>query len=176
MGALDYWVLNRAQRNIFSQPSNIRQKPPRSQHRLNSKRREVNHDNMNTKRIPAHRSKSPQPASGYRDPWYERPSDVGALPEQFFDFRISRVKVCPETALMYAVLEDAFLCFHKQFETERRFMQRAREAKKWFFSDDSRWLFSFVSVCDALGLEPKYIRKKLKHWIPSRLDTAQATR
>ena len=176
MGALDYWVLNRAKRNIFSQPSNIRQKPPRSQHRLNSKRREVNHDNMNTKRIPAHRSKSPQPASGYRDPWYERPSDVGTLPEQFFDFRISRVKVCPETALMYAVLEDAFLCFHKQFETERRFMQRAREAKKWFFSDDSRWLFSFVSVCDALGLEPKYIRKKLKHWIPSRLDTAQATR
>jgi hypothetical protein len=33
-----------------------------------------------------------------------------------------------------------------------------------------------VSVCDALGLEPHYIRTKLKHWIPSRLDTASATR
>ena len=77
---------------------------------------------------------------------------------------------------MYAVLEDAFVCFHKQFETEERFTQRTREAEEWFFCNDSRWLFSFVSVCDVLGLEPEYIRKKLKHWIPSRLDTAQATR
>jgi hypothetical protein len=77
---------------------------------------------------------------------------------------------------MYAVLEDAFRCFHKQFETERRFMHSAREAEKWFFSDDSHWLFSFVSICDALGLEPGFIRKKLKHWTPSRLDTAHATR
>ena len=122
---------------------------------------------MNTKRIPAHRSESRQPASGYRGPWYERPSNAGALAEQFFDSRVSRVKVCPETALMYAVLEDAFLCFHKKFEAERRFMQRAREGERWFFNDDSRWLFSFVSVCDALGLEPAYIRKKLKHWTPS---------
>jgi hypothetical protein len=131
---------------------------------------------MNTKRIPAYRSASRQPASGYRDPWYERRSYVSALGEQFFDSRVSRVKVCPETALLYAVLEDAFRCFHKQFETKRRFAQCTREAEQWFFSDDSHWLFSFVSVCDALGLEPEYIRKKLKHWTPSRLDTAQATR
>jgi hypothetical protein len=131
---------------------------------------------MSTERVPAHRSESRQPASGYRGPWYERPSEADALAEQFFDSRVSRVKVCPETALMYAVLEDAFRCFHKKFETERRFMERAREAEKWFFSDDSHWLFSFVSVCDALELEPEYIRKKLKHWTPSRLSTARATR
>jgi hypothetical protein len=76
---------------------------------------------------------------------------------------------------MYAVLEDAFLGFQKNFETERRFIQRGREAERWFFSDDSRWLFSFVAVCDALGLEPEYIRKKLRHWISSRLLTAKAT-
>ncbi len=52
---------------------------------------------------------------------------------------------------MYAVLEDAFLCFQKQFETEQRFVQRAREAEDWFFSDDSRGLFSFVSVCLAVA-------------------------
>jgi hypothetical protein len=33
-----------------------------------------------------------------------------------------------------------------------------------------------VSVCDALGMEPKYIRTKLKHRTPSCLDTAEATR
>ncbi|TMA91463.1 MAG: hypothetical protein E6J74_22070 [Deltaproteobacteria bacterium] len=98
------------------------------------------------------------------------------LPEQFFDSRIKLAAVCPETALMYAVLEDAFLCFHKQFEAEPRFMPCAREAEKWFFSDDFRGLFSFVSVCDALGLEPHYMRTKLKNWIPSPLDTAPAAR
>jgi hypothetical protein len=128
---------------------------------------------MNTKRIPAQRSSSPQPASGYRDPWYERPSDIGELAEQFFESRGSQVKACPETALMYAVLEDAFLCFHKQFETENRLVERTREAEEWFFSDDSHWLFSFVSVCHVLGLEPEYVRKKLKHWKPSRLHMPQ---
>jgi len=77
---------------------------------------------------------------------------------------------------MYAVLEDAFLGFQKKFETERRFIRRAREAERWFSSDDSRWLFSFVAVCDALGLETEYVRKKLKHWAPSRLSRAQGTR
>jgi hypothetical protein len=99
------------------------------------------------------------------------------LPEQFFDCRIKLTVVRPETALMYAVLEDAFLCFHKQFETEPRLIESAREAEDWFFSTDSRWLFSFVSVCDALGLEPHYIREKLRHWTRSRpLDMAPATR
>ncbi|MGH7825872.1 MAG: hypothetical protein ACREQ7_11940 [Candidatus Binatia bacterium] len=131
---------------------------------------------MQTTRMPAYRSRSRQTASANRRAWYERPSYVSVLPEEFFDSRVKLAAVCPETALMYAVLEDAFLCFHKQFETEQRFIQLAREAEDWFFSDDSRWLFSFVSVCDALGLEHEHIRKGLKHWTPSRLDTAAATR
>ncbi len=131
---------------------------------------------MYTTPMPANRRRSPQPASPNRAPGYKRPADGSVLPEQFFDSRVRLAIVCPETALMYAVLEDAFLCFQKQFETEQRFVRRAREAEDWFFSDDSRWFFSFVSVCHALGLEPKYLRTKLKHCTPSRLDTAQATR
>jgi hypothetical protein len=129
---------------------------------------------MNTTRMPARRSRSPQPAPANNDAWYERPSHVSGLAEEFFDSRIKLSAACPETALMYAVLEDAFLCFHKQFKTEQGFVQRAREAEDWFFSDDSRWLFSFVSVCDALGLEQEHIRKKLKHWARSPLDTVAA--
>ena len=121
---------------------------------------------MHTRHITTHRRQSPRPVIARRAETYERPAGGSVLPEQFFDSRIKLATVCPETALMYAVLEDAFLCFHKQFEAESRFIQSAQEAEKWFFSDDSRWLFSFVSVCDALGLEPRYIRKKLKHWTP----------
>jgi len=131
---------------------------------------------MPSTRITTHRHPSRQPVSAHRAAAYERPASVGVFPEEFFDSPVKLAAVCPETALMYAVLEDAFLCFHKQFETEPRVFERAREAEDWFFSDDSRWLFSFLSVCAALGLEPHYIRKKLKQWSPAGLDTAPATR
>jgi hypothetical protein len=117
---------------------------------------------MYTPRIHAHRSGPHQLLSAHRDPWYDRPFDAGVLPETFFDSHISLAKVCPETALMYAVLEDAFLCLQKQIEVTRQCVKRALEAKEWFFSEDSDWLFSFVSVCNALGLEPEFIRKRLK--------------
>ena len=71
---------------------------------------------------------------------------------------------------MCAVLEDAFHCFQRQIEMERLGTLGTQEAEKWFFSDDSHWLFSFVSVCDALGLQPQCIRMNLKHWSQSRLD------
>jgi len=131
---------------------------------------------MYNMQITADRNQSHKPVSARRAATYQRPASGSMLPERFFDSRVKLTAVCPETALMYAVLEDAFLCFHKQFESDPRFIERAREAEDWFFSDDSRWLFSFVSVCDALGLEPHYIRKKLKNWTPSRLDMAPATR
>ena len=98
---------------------------------------------------------------------------VSVPPEEFFDARVPLATVCPETALMYAVLEDAFMCFQKQQEMERRRIQRERQAEKWFFSDDFLSLFSFVSVCDVLGLQPQFIRMKLKHWSQSHIDTLQ---
>jgi len=126
---------------------------------------------MYTTRVPAHGSRSLQPVSAGWNPWYERPSD--ALAENFFG-PVSLATVCPEAALMCAVLEDAFFCFQKQFEIERSGMQRtAQEAEEWFFSDESYGLFSFVSICTVLGLEPEFIRKGLKHWSQSRLDTPQ---
>lgn len=122
---------------------------------------------MHEMQITADRNQSRQPVSARRAATYQRPAGIAVLPEQFFDSRVKLAAVCPETALMYAVLEDAFFCFHKQFETEPRLIERAREAEDWFFSDDSRWLFSFLSVCAALGLEPHYIRKKLSQLDPS---------
>ena len=80
-----------------------------------------------------HRRQERQPVSTRRPASYYR-RDASVLPEQFFDSRVKLAAVCPETAMMYAVLEDAFLCFHKQFEPEPRFIERAREAEDWFFS------------------------------------------
>ena len=108
-----------------------------------------------------------RPAQSVSAGWvnsYDQPSRAGPLPEQIFNSEISLARVGPETALLYAVLEDAFLCFQKQFKVRLRPPQRkaAHDAEKWFFSDDTQELFSFLSVCTALGLEPEFIRKKLK--------------
>ena len=95
---------------------------------------------------------------------HDRRSSVNALPEQFFDTRISLASVCPETALMYAVLEDALLCFQEEFAGsphEQRFS--AQEATRWFFSDDQHSPYSFVTICAWLGLDAQDIRSKLKY-------------
>ena len=64
-------------------------------------------------RVPTFRRKSLHRVSGERSAWYERPTSERLLLENFFDSQINLSAVCPETALMYAVLEDAFLCYQK---------------------------------------------------------------
>ena len=107
-----------------------------------------------TTHIPAYRRRSHRLLSVYRAAGSERQADVGALSEKFFDSRVRLAIVCPETALMYAVLKDAFLCFHKQFEMTGQLNLQSQQAEQWFSCDESDWLFSFVSVCSVLELEP----------------------
>jgi hypothetical protein len=88
-------------------------------------------------------------------------SSVAVLPEQFFNLPPHHYK--GEAALMYAVLEDAFNCFAKQFVDNGSGARRlAEEAEAWFFSKDERWPFSFVNVCTVLGINPEYICKGLE--------------
>jgi len=128
---------------------------------------------MDSPRIAPHRNEPRNALSARRESGNERPSDVSLPPGEFFDTRVPLATVCPETALMYAVLEDALLDFQKQFEVDRRRNQQARQAEAWFFSDDFDWPLSFVSICDVLRLQPKFIRTKLNHWKNIGLDTAQ---
>jgi hypothetical protein len=107
---------------------------------------------------PKHRRSEARQRHGLHD----RRSDVNALPEQFFDTRISLANVCPETALMYAVVEDALLCFQEEFAGSPHEQRcRAQEATRWFFSDDQHSPYSFVSICVGLGLDAEEIRDKL---------------
>lgn len=88
-------------------------------------------------------------------------SSVAVLPEQFFN--LPPHHYTGEAALMYAVLEDAFNCFAKQFVDNGSGAQRlAKEAEAWFFSKDERWPFSFVNVCTVLGINPEYVCKGLQ--------------
>ena len=107
--------------------------------------------------------KSRQPLKPWRRSLYERPSDINQLSEEFFTWPVKLAAVCPETALMFAVLEDAFHVYHKNFERPTGIAKRkAEKAKEWFFSDDSGWQFSFLPICSELGLNPRCLRAKLQ--------------
>jgi hypothetical protein len=68
-------------------------------------------------------------------------------------------------ALISAVLLDAVLCFGPHInEKNPRSRRLGREAEEWFFRNDPEWPFSFVSICDALNLDPGYIRQGLRRW------------
>lgn len=71
----------------------------------------------------------------------------------------------PERELMLAILEDAI----KTLQENRLVLSAKKkrlfeETRDWFFSDDPSWIFSFVSVCSALGLNADYLRKGLNRW------------
>ena len=58
--------------------------------------------------------------------------------------------------LLHAVLEESIRCF---LGTDPRLRF---EAEQWIDSGDRRWAFSFVTVCEALGLEPSAVRLALR--------------
>jgi hypothetical protein len=65
---------------------------------------------------------------------------------------------------MYAVLEDALLCFQEEFAGSPHEQRcSAQEAARWFVSGDQHSPYSFVSICAWLGLDAEDIRNKLKY-------------
>lgn len=93
-------------------------------------------------------------------------SPAPVLPEQFYVRATgSSHPTSGVRALLWAMLEDAIVCMQQQALTPSRRHQRlAREAEQWIFADNTTWVFSFLNVCAALGLEPEYLRTKLTQW------------
>ena len=85
------------------------------------------------------------------------------LPAQF---DIPRTPL-PEEQLMLAVLEDA-LEIHRKYPglPGRREQRLLAEVEHWLFSDDTQWPFSFVNVCQTLGIDVAWIRAQLGRPVP----------
>ena len=67
-----------------------------------------------------------------------------------------------EEVLAAAVLRLAFEDLQKyRNATETRSRRAFREAYVWVKSDERRWPFSFLNVCDMLDLSPGPLRSKL---------------
>lgn len=88
-------------------------------------------------------------------------------PAQFFDRGIAECNLVPEKRLMLAVLEDAIASFQRNYIQPRTSEASGTDdwdVEAWLESDDMSWPFSFASICQALNMEPEYLRRGLTHW------------
>jgi hypothetical protein len=98
------------------------------------------------------------------------------LPSQFFDRVQIDASLQPEKRLMLAVLEDAVGTFQKYVTASARRGQRLfAEAEEWFATEATDWPFAFQNICQALGLEPTYIRNGLWRWRDAQRSPATHT-
>jgi hypothetical protein len=84
------------------------------------------------------------------------------LPAQYFATFRRKIPLEPEIKLMFAVLENAIMCFHEYTLARNGRGERLfREAEDWILEQNSDWLFSFENICSTLGLDPSYLRRGL---------------
>jgi hypothetical protein len=90
-----------------------------------------------------------------------RQPDVLCIDEYLHVYR-ARPAETPERRLLSAILSDAIDCYIRDCCAPNRHKKSSfREAEEWFFSVDDYGVFSFEYVCDALRIEPGYIRRGL---------------
>jgi hypothetical protein len=93
------------------------------------------------------------------------------LPLQLFDPMASQPPRSPECRLIAAVLLDAAL------QLSRCGSKGAADAEQWIRrSDGGDEVCSFVSVCEALRLDPTYLARGLLRWQPRGPSAAKLPR
>ena len=71
----------------------------------------------------------------------------------------------PEYRLLWAILENGIADYTKYYGSSgRRGKRLFREVEQWIMQDDATWLCSFVNICLVLGVEPDWLRAKLRLW------------
>ncbi len=84
---------------------------------------------------------------------------------QYFETLRNKAQLEPHKKLMVAILEDGIKCF--QDNVLARSGRRKRlfeEAEQWILEVGDDWIFSFENICEALGLNPQYVRRGLLRW------------
>jgi hypothetical protein len=77
----------------------------------------------------------------------------------------------PELRLMLVVLQDALRCLTKYAQSRNEKGRTVfQETEKWVFATAEDGVFSFNSICEALGLDPGYIRKGVTRLTKDKAD------
>lgn len=70
-----------------------------------------------------------------------------------------------EHALMFAILENALNDFQRYFVARSPKEKRQYQgAVGWILGENNDWLFSFENICENVGLNPGYLRRRLRAW------------
>jgi len=86
----------------------------------------------------------------------------GWIPRRMFD-AVERNPLLGERRLLLAVLEEAIRTYQRYaLANDHRSVTLFSHVEEWFASEDSEWMFSFVAICDALGLETTFLRAGLR--------------
>jgi hypothetical protein len=81
------------------------------------------------------------------------------LPQQFY----AAPAASPETRLLRAVLEDGLHVIQRHAASPRLRKRRLFvETVAWLRSDDVSWPFSFVNACHSLGIDPGWVRARMR--------------
>jgi hypothetical protein len=93
-------------------------------------------------------------------------------PGQFYDgMRADDVCVRAIKRLMLAVLEDAMRCYQSYAASRSSAHRRLFvESEGWLMDRRSDSAFSFVTVCETLGIDPGCLREGLRRWRMQQLD------
>ena len=96
------------------------------------------------------------------------------LPVQFAELLQRSTERAPEQRLMGAVRQDAIRAFCQNAGAQKTRGRRIfGETTEWFESSDVSWPFSFENICDALALEPGWVRRLLRRWQAAHTPRAQ---
>jgi len=101
------------------------------------------------------------------------------LVSQFYASTQRAFQSQPELRLMAAILEDAVsTAITDPRRCSRQQLRDLDDTTRWItHQEDSDWIFSFANVCEALDINPEYLRqgliRKMKQIHPLRSDMAQ---
>jgi hypothetical protein len=91
--------------------------------------------------------------------------DETLLPSQYLDRIVADPSLQPEKRLMLAVLENAVAAYQKYaLASSRRARRLFGEAAAWLAGPADAEVFSFNGICDALELDPEFVRAGLERW------------
>ena len=92
------------------------------------------------------------------------------LAAQYFATLHRNTVVEPERRLMLAILEEAINSFKDNVLAQGgRGKKLFREAQEWILETGDDWVFSFENICEALGLNPAYVRQGVMRWKEKKL-------
>lgn len=97
------------------------------------------------------------------------------LSAQYFENLRRKTVYEPEKRLMLAILEDGIHCYFDNLHAGGAKRKRLfDDAEQWILAQNDDWVFSFETVCDALGLNPEYVRQGLLRWREKRASARRA--